>query len=47
MARFVDRRTFLKRSGAAALGIMGAPLLASSRAAGSGEQVTAATLTVL
>ena len=42
MARFVDRRTFLKRSGAAALGIMGAPLLASSRAAAAGERLVVA-----
>ena len=42
MARFVDRRTFLKRGGAAALGIMGAPLLASSRAAAAGERLVVA-----
>ena len=42
MARFVDRRTFLKRGGAAALGIIGAPLLASSRAAAAGERLVVA-----
>src|SRR6202795_4175822 len=42
MARFVDRRTFLKPRGAAPLGIMGAPRLASSRAAAAGERLVVA-----
>ena len=43
MARFVDRRTFLRRSGwAAGLGILGAPLLGPSRASGAGERLVVA-----
>ena len=37
MARFVDRRTFLRRSAVAGLGILGAPLLGPSRASSAGN----------
>src|SRR5688572_24984224 len=42
MARFVDRRTFLRRSGVAGLGILGAPLLGRSRASAAGERLVVA-----
>jgi hypothetical protein len=40
MTRSIDRRAFLKRSGAAALGVVAAPLLTPSRAAAAGERAS-------
>ena len=42
MARFVDRRTFLRRGAVAGLGILGAPLLGPSRASGAGDRLVVA-----
>jgi peptide/nickel transport system substrate-binding protein len=42
MARSIDRRTFLKRAGAAAATVMGAPLITSSRVGAAGERLVVA-----
>ena len=42
MAGSIDRRTFLRRTGTAAVAVMGAPLVASSRAGAAGERLVVA-----
>ena len=42
MARFVDRRTFLRRSALAGAGVLGAPLLRPSRAVAAGDRLVVA-----
>jgi peptide/nickel transport system substrate-binding protein len=42
MARLIDRRAFLRRTGVAAVAVMGAPLVTSSRAGAAGERLVVA-----
>src|ERR1700675_3851428 len=42
MAGSIDRRTFLRRTGTAAVAVMGAPLVTSSRAGAAGERLVIA-----